>query len=291
VYDWLASQPRGPVLELPVGFLDRDFLGDVGAVRWQSAYEEFSTRAFWPLLNGYSGYPPESFFFLMAIARRLPAPDAVQDLVDLSGVRWLVVHRDALPPDERALWGARPDDGTLLPRAEFGSDLVLEVAVPARRDLRRLLRDEARRPETLNGLARTALPPSATRGRVERLEVPPVMLAGALQRGVVTLRNEGDRPWPGFDPSREGLVGVAYRWRAADGATAPGDVVTRLGADVAPGGSIRLPFAVAAPREPGRYELVVTVRQDGGPWFDEAGGPAAPASVTVRPWPSERLGP
>jgi hypothetical protein len=284
VYGWLAAQAGGPVLELPVGFLDRDFLGDVAAVGWQSGYQEFSAPAFWPLLNGYSGYPPESFFFLMAIARRLPAPGAVRDLVELSGVRWVVVHRDALPPDARAVWDAHGDDATLVRRAVFGPDVAFEVTAAPRRDLRPLLRDEAPRPRTLAGLARSPLPPAATRGALDQLQVPAVMLAGGLHQGAVTVRNDGEQPWPGFDPTREGLVGVAYRWRAADGTTTPGTVTTRTGADVLPGASIRLPFAIASPREPGRYELLVTLRQDGGPWFDETAGVQARAPVEVRAW-------
>ena len=102
---------------------------------------------------------------------------------------------------------------------------------------------------------------------------------------MLTVRNQGSATWPGFDPARDGLVGVAYRWRRADGTTTAGPLFTRTGRDVAPGETISVPFAVTAPHEPGSYELVVTLRQDGGPWFDEAAGVAARARVDVVPWP------
>lgn len=284
VYRWLASAPPGPVLELPVGFLEHDFLGDVAAVRWQSGYEYFSTVHWRPLLNGYSGYPPASFFFLMAIARRLPAADALADLVDLSGVRWLVVHRGALPPAAREPWSHVEEADGLVRRAELGTDVVFEVTRAARRDLRPLLQDERPRDATLAGLPRAPLPPGALRGEVGELEIPRVILAGAVARGTVTVRNTSDRPWPGFDPVRNGLVGVAYRWRAAGGAPTDGVLFTRLGRDLAPGETMRLPFGFVAPPAAGPYQLTVTLRQDGGPWFDEA-GIAAALDVTVRPWP------
>jgi len=290
VYRWLAAQPPGPVLELPVGFLDHDFLGDGAAVRWQSGYQYFSTAHWRPLLNGYSGYPPESFFFLMAIARRLPARDALQDLVDLSGLRWLIVHRGSLGPEARKIWEEWEDEGGAVRRGAFGDDVAFEVVLKARRDLSPLLRVETRRPQTLSGLSRAPLSGSALSGVLDALEVPRTMLAGGLQHGLVTVQNLGDRPWPGFDPVRDGLVGVGYRWRRDDGDTTPGSLITRLGRDLAPGESMRLPFGVVAPQAPGRYELVVTLRQDGGPWFDEAAGVAARSRVEVRPWPASALG-
>jgi hypothetical protein len=284
VYHWLARQPAGPVLELPVGFLDHDLVGDLAALRTQSEYQFNSTAHWHPLLNGYSGFPPESFYFLMAIARRLPQAEAVRDLVELTGLRWLVVHRGALPRQEQAAWRSDEHPG-LVRRALFGNDVVFEVAVEARRDLRPLLRDERGRPLTLAGLPRAPLPSEAMRGALHDLDVPRQMLAGSMQQGTVTVENRSDRPWPGFDPIRHGLVGVISRWHAESGAPTGGPVFTRLARDLAPGERLRLPFAIIAPFPPGRYRLAVTVRQDGGPSLDEAAGVDARATIEVRSWP------
>jgi len=285
VYRWLVTQPSGPLLELPVGFVDHDFT-DISAVRWQSTYHYLSTAHWRPLLNGYSGYPPESFFFLMAIARRLPAPDALQDLVDLSGLRWLIVHRGWLPAAARQSWPDVDRTDALVRRAAFGDDVIYEVRLAPRRDLRGLIRAGTRDGYTLSGLARAPLTPEAARGTLRDLDLPRTMLAGSMAFGVLSVENQSTQPWPGFDPAREGLVCVAYRWRRENGEITAGTVFTRLGRDLSPGDRMRLPFGVTAPPVPGRYELIVTLRQDGGPWFDEAGGIAALAPVEVRPWPA-----
>jgi hypothetical protein len=294
LYRWLAAQPPGPVLELPVGFLDRDFRGDVQAIHQHSRYQYFSTQHWRPLLNGYSGHPPASFFFLMAIARRLPAADALQDLVDLAGVRWIVVHRSLLRGDERVAWDHAEElvnRTGLVARATFGENLVFEVRLPARREMSALLRNETPRLRTLNGLSRDPLPEAALEGTLSDLTVPSALLAGAVHHGRVTVRNLSDRIWPGFDPIRRGLVNVSYRWRREDGGPKDGrqilrSVSTRVGRDLGSGESMRLPFAILAPPEPGRYELTVTLHQDGGPWFDEAAGVAVRTLVNVRAWPS-----
>jgi hypothetical protein len=86
--------------------------------------------------------------------------------------------------------------------------------------------------------------------------------------------------WPGFDPDRRGLVAIAYRWRQGD-VTLPGILTTRLAHDLEPGAKIRVPFSVMAPEQPGRWELVLTLRQHGGAWFDEAAGLAVVRTVRV----------
>jgi hypothetical protein len=98
--------------------------------------------------------------------------------------------------------------------------------------------------------------------------------------GRVTVENKSQAVWPGFDPDRRGLVGVAHRWRQGD-VMLPGLVTTRIARDLAPGESIRVPFSVVAPDRPGRWELVLTLRQHGGPWFDETAGIAVVRPIVV----------
>jgi hypothetical protein len=276
---WLADAPRGPVLEVPVGVVDEDFRADVWAARWQSGYQYASTVHWQRLLNGYSAHPPDSFYLLMTLATRLPAADSLQELVDLSGVRWLVVHRALLAPSERAAWDDAPPRGATR-RATLGDDDVFEVELPPRRDLQPLLRDPRRRPTTLGGLSRAPLPPDALRGELDDVDFPARVPPALPVHGRVTIVNRGTRTWPGFDPDRRGLVGVAYRWRD-EATTVPGVITTRLARDLAPGEAVRIPFTVLAPAHPGAHELVVTLRQHGGPWFDEAAGVAVRLTVRV----------
>jgi hypothetical protein len=276
---WLREAAAGPVLEVPVGLVDDDFRADVWAARWQSAYQYASTLHWRPLLNGYSAHPPDSFFLVMALARRLPDDDALSDLVDLTGVRWLVVHTGLLTPSERALWERALPSG-LAERAVLGDARVFEVRLPPRRDLMGALRAARPRPTTLHGLAREPLPAAALRGALRDVELGDHVPPGLPLHGRVTVENLSRHPWPGFDPDRRGLVGVAYRWRR-EGETVPGIVTTRLAHDLGPGESLRLPFSVVAPDRPGRWELVLTLRQHGGPWFDDAAGIAVVRPVVV----------
>jgi hypothetical protein len=61
----------------------------------------------------------------MEAAVRLPAPEALDDVLHAARLRWIVFHRDALPAGRR-LWEATLR-GRLRPVAEFGDALVFEV--------------------------------------------------------------------------------------------------------------------------------------------------------------------
>src|SRR5262249_36887789 len=85
------------------------------------------------LVNGYSGYLPPTYFFLAGIAQRLPDRDALQDLVDLVDLRWLIVHRFSRQPV--SAWEGLEQAGAV-GRWVTGDDEVLyEVRLPQRRNL------------------------------------------------------------------------------------------------------------------------------------------------------------
>jgi hypothetical protein len=71
----------GPLLELPIG---PNALGHAAAMV-QSIYHRH------PLLNGYSGYYPESHLRTLELACRLPDRDALDELVRTTGVEWILV--------------------------------------------------------------------------------------------------------------------------------------------------------------------------------------------------------
>jgi hypothetical protein len=96
VYGWLALHGEGrPLLELPV----RPAYG-----RGQDAALAmyFSTYHWLPLVNGYSGYYPPSYEFIERNAARLPNAEALQALVDCTGVGWLLAK--ASPPLAEPYW-------------------------------------------------------------------------------------------------------------------------------------------------------------------------------------------
>jgi hypothetical protein len=273
VYRWIAEHARGePILELPVGVDSTDY----GAMTTQSRYAYFGTYHWSPLLNGYGGYPPDAFFLLMAIARRLPDRRALQDLVDLSGVGWIVVHRGPSPPGwDRA-------DGLML-AARIDDASIYRVTLPPVSDRRARLAWPSAEPTTLGGVRIEPLPAEAMRGTLDGLDVPSRMRAGWTLGGWVTVENRGTRPWPGLAAAPAGLVHVGYRWLEGGAVLdAAGTRLARLAADLAPGERVRVPFAVQAPSRAGRYTLRVTLMQPGGEWFDAHGGPSVETPVEVR---------
>ncbi|OLE61929.1 MAG: hypothetical protein AUI36_11085 [Cyanobacteria bacterium 13_1_40CM_2_61_4] len=278
LYRWLAAHGGGePVLELPVGADP----ADNRAIYNQSRYMYFSTYHWSPLLNGYSAYPPDSFFLLMAIARRLPGRSALQDLVDLSGLRWIVLHRDALTERRREMWDTGHAE-ELEPAARFGEDILFRVTLTPASDRREKVSWPSAEAVTLSGVTVRPLAQEAMRGEMRDLDVPPVLRLGFIAEAWVTIRNRSDTPWPGLRAAPRGLVHVGYRWVDAVGHTiSTMPHLSRIPIDLLPGESARVPFAVRPPNRPGQYRLRVTLVQEGGAWFDESGGPSAEATVEV----------
>jgi hypothetical protein len=95
VYRKLAALPPGPVLELPFTSLSGVF---------PSERMVHSTTHWMPMLPGSSGYTPPSQTVLTRLAAELPDPRALQLLEQLTGLRYIVLHINALPPAMRPRW-------------------------------------------------------------------------------------------------------------------------------------------------------------------------------------------
>jgi hypothetical protein len=93
VYEWLAEQPRSVVLELPLSTADKLH------IIHDSLYMLGSTVHWHPILNGYSGYFPPSFFELMEYCETFPDERSVAYLKS-RGVDLIVVHGGYMPPDK-----------------------------------------------------------------------------------------------------------------------------------------------------------------------------------------------
>lgn len=93
VYAWLANQPPGVVAELPLpppnGLPGND-----------PRYSYLSSFHWQPLLNGYSGFHPQSYLDRSAALRDFPAEPAIERL-RADGTRYLVVHLRAYDTVER----------------------------------------------------------------------------------------------------------------------------------------------------------------------------------------------
>jgi hypothetical protein len=124
IYDSLARQPEGPVLEVP---------WPVDAARDATLAGEYmlaSTRHWRPILNGYTGHPPREYEDRRRGAYALPDPAVLDELVRTTGLRWIVVHRELLTEQEREAWDFAPMSGRVAVLDQRGEARLYEVLPP-----------------------------------------------------------------------------------------------------------------------------------------------------------------
>jgi hypothetical protein len=88
VYDWLALQPPSVVLELPLDGPDSK----------DPTYMYFATRHWQPLVNGYSGFFPNSYIEAVDDADHFPDDIAIRHF-QRRGVDYVIVHERYYDPD------------------------------------------------------------------------------------------------------------------------------------------------------------------------------------------------
>jgi hypothetical protein len=279
VYRELARREPGPVLELPVGV----GIKEVTTALQSTWYEYFSIFHWRPLLNGYASYWPPSLEVVLAMARALPAPRALANLVDCTGVRWIVAHTDRMPPPERAPFLTTTPGLRLVER--FGADLLFEVehARPAGACASSLRSRTAG--ATVEGTPLAELPASARRAVLESVEPAELVIPRppAAVPVRVRIRNVGSETWPAVALDDTYLVRMTYVWSDASGRPLPipWRLWTRLPVDVHPGQQIEIPVALRLPG-PGSYRLEIVVRQGLQGLFDVSGPAAGARPVVVR---------
>jgi hypothetical protein len=261
VYRWLAAQPRdGGVLEVPGAAAEED----LGGLARESRYMIFSTTHWHPIVNGYTAYPPVWGELAKSLARRLPDRDAVQTLVNLAPLRFVVVHEAMLAPEQREDWRTRAAAGGLREHKRFGDDVVYEVALPPSADWRRAVND----PEPSATLQGTPVAPLAPDCREARLEIalPGELRASLAARAIpARVENLGDCTWPGLAVRPEGLVVLTARWLDAPLGARPPTLRARLPYDLPPGEAADVDALILTPPVPGRYRLRVELAQEGDP--------------------------
>jgi hypothetical protein len=257
VYGALAALPPGPVLEAPWRAEAPQLLGT------ESEALLASTLHWRPILNGFTAYPPPSYAFLLRAARGLPGREALERLSHLAGLRWIVLHRERLVPEERALWEAALADGRL--REAWSGQRTSILEIPERADAGALAAAvaEPAADRTLGGIPRSPLELDASSGSISLvIPSPKIQLRGIAVPVPLELaiENASDRDWPGFDAWTEGLVLLRYAFSDASGSlvasgTAPLDV------DVPAGARLRASPLVLPPARLGRFRLCLDLVQ------------------------------
>ena len=127
VYQWLATQPRSVVAEIP--FAQSDRLHEIH----DGLYMFNSTWHWQPIVNGYSGFFPKTFMDLAEQTSSFPDDRSIAYLKQ-RGVDLLVIHGSLMEPERfgemTAALLARPDIDAM---AQFEERMGLDVVFRLRR--------------------------------------------------------------------------------------------------------------------------------------------------------------
>ena len=263
-YRWLAEHGEG-----------RALLEEPEPPFFEAGHRMYLSTFHWlPIVDGYSGYPPASAAYIHGIARDLPDDAALQSLVDVVDVGWVLVHRALLTPDAATAW-RRPLPQGLERVGEWGDDLLLRVTRPVANDRRdRLLSPSV----TLAGTPLAPLGPRCP-GEIALDGVPPQPWNVGQQLSFdVIVRNRSERPWPGFGLVPRHLLRVTACIAGVDDPPCWAPAVA-LPADVPGGGEVRVPLSLKAGVW-GQRVLHVELQQTGDPSLAACG--VAPLAVPVR---------
>jgi hypothetical protein len=275
-----------------------------------------STLHWWSTPAAHLSYHPPHRAFFMATVGALPVKTALQDLVDLTHVRWLLVR-----PEEQWPAGTRqpllnglahdPDVGETWPLGGGWVLLRLDRPPQHQRWYDTVRSGIGTRDRSVLGSSLDVIPDASARSSVQIETAPASGTAGQNVVAVIAVRNDGDRPWPALATplapltldgrwpgpvSRERTVVVAERWHeiGPDGNAAPETVAEReryLRRDVDPGEVLREMLGLTLPAKPGTYELELGVKQRDGAAFDGTGNVPARRRFTVSGAPPQESKP
>jgi hypothetical protein len=272
----LAALPPGPVLEAPWG-------GDPRQLLATDSLDQLASTLHWrPILNGFTAYPPPSYALLRRVARHLPEPTALESLGRLTGLRWIVLHRDRVAAGGLRAWTQAVEERRLRRVWSDAAAEILEVPErPGSGELVAALASTAPRDRTLGGVARAPLSLEAPAGRLLAPDAAPLRMRAARPAELpIGIGNESDVDWPGLDARSEGLVLLRYAFADASGAFVSG-ATTPLDADLPAGSVLRTRALVLPPARPGSYRLCLDLVQRAGGGLHALPVPALELEVEV----------
>jgi hypothetical protein len=127
----LLAAPGGALLELPVSPEPRSHVDAM----YRSIFHHR------PILNGYNGYWPAGFPERMALACRLPDPEALAALRRTTGLEMVLVHTRDLAPNRRGVPPYDCPQGSSDPAPASAADWRRLASVGGRPDLRTVTTD------------------------------------------------------------------------------------------------------------------------------------------------------
>lgn len=252
LYVALSGLPPGPVLELP-------WEDSLDGLSLDSEYMLASTKHGRPILNGYTGYWPPSYYLLRRIAAGLPSKAAIEKLARLSGVRWIIVHRSRVGPVTVAKWRADAVENGLRPvyLGPQGMVFAMPQLDTAGAWVDRI-RGEWPPTQTLGGHLRARLELPEGAGAMHSFDPDHGLIVRSGQRNgqrvSLTIDNGSGITWPGLDLRGEGLVHLSYAFSESGGDRVIEGVVP-IDDDLPAGESKRVSALLRTPELPGEYRL------------------------------------
>lgn len=271
ILDRMAEMEPGPVLNIPGPGDKLNFRRE----KLQALFMLQSLRHGFATLNGHMRSLPAWHSNIVREIRHLPEGDAIGALVEMTGLRWIVVHGEFLSDREYKRWrrfSLRSPLVYLVAQSE--RHLLLGVRPRQRQGWDRALRDGRKDPgQTVFGTDLRPLPVQASVASVSLRTPSPTTKkarAGASMALGVTVRNLGSQSWPSLvrrDQGDRNLVGLRATWLRPDHGPIGSGRWSRLPRDVAPGDRVHARLVLDAPDEPGHYRVEIRPVQRGGSSF------------------------
>lgn len=237
-----------------------------------------------PSIYFYSGYVPPHTLLIQALAADLPAPEPLEDLVGLTGLRWLIIRLDS-PRGKKLAHGFRHGIGLdkVVERKWNLPGQFLLVQLSQRRRNQHWIDALRKGPEagtSLLGYPRTPISGDEVDYQVRlTAAIPP--LTGWATPYVISVLNPGP-PLPAARPDRpEEPLSVRLRleWLPhEDGLEVPEPKVVPLRRDIGPSGYLVQRENILNPPVPGIYKLTARLEQIGNDGFVSA----APETIPYR---------
>jgi len=242
-----TARGDGALLDLPFVSLSEALSDPVRTAVASDADAMLASTQHWlPLVTGLTSYAPPHRALFDALIARLPSSDALDDLVDMTHVRWIVLHATEVWPT-RSL----PTRAALLKLPG-----ITRMASIAGADLLRIDRTQhhpewfaaiARgigRDETLLGTPLVPLANAAARALVvPRTALPGQAIAGRPFLLSVAVSNVGSAAWPvSVAAETSDAHGVSHVVRLVSAWRTAGDTVTRDIWLIAPDGPGNVPL-------------------------------------------------
>ncbi len=295
------AEGGGPLLELPI-YGPADAALGVAHRNDEPDAMIGSTLHWLPLLNGYTGYHAPHRRLFIDTVYRLPRGDALDDLIDMTHVRWLLVRPAAewKPASFHEFIGrlaAAPAVGRLQRIGDWA--LVRLDRVPAHPEWFAGLVAGRVPGRTLLGTPLAPLPAEAAVATVSARAPSTRVIVGWPVVLNLEVRNAGTVTWPvtappernmrlnlvmGGFPARPLTVRLRARWTAAgDEPEFPPLQEVELRHDLPPGETLHQDVYLTAPAHAGHYRLEVGVEQVDGARFDGPGNVPLRLDITVAP--------